>query len=126
MDQKSNGHSSTRGLVVGMAIGFMAGALLVGLVASWYLNQPKTQLPPGWELEQVVVATRDLPKGHVVLVEDIAQRSVPGTFVTSSVIRPEQATYVLGTPLLVEVQKGDLIYWTQFKPGDSSTLIAPK
>src|SRR5205085_2097514 len=45
----------------------------------------------------------------------VARRSIPEQFATSSVIRPDSSSTVLGQKLLVPVQKGDPLLWSQFE-----------
>jgi Flp pilus assembly protein CpaB len=66
----------------------------------------------GWKLVPVVVAARDLAEGTVLKLEDLAQRGVPEFLLTTSVVRPDAANYVLNQQLLVPVQAGDMLQWT--------------
>lgn len=70
----------------------------------------------GWNLIPVIVFSRALPAGSTVTRQNIAERSVPSQFVTSSVVKPGSARDVIGHALLSDVQPGDLVLWSQF-PG---------
>ena len=100
------------GLLLGAVVGFVAGGLISGLV-TWTLLAKKAR--SGWNLVPVVVASQDIPEGTVVTFDLLQQRSIPEQFVTSSVVKPEGANYVVNQRLLVPVQAGDLLLWSQFE-----------
>ena len=100
------------GLLLGAVVGFVGGVLISGLV-TWTLLAKKAR--SGWNLVPVVVASQDIPEGTVVTFDLLQQRSIPEQFVTSSVVKPEGASYVVNQRLLVPVQAGDLLLWSQFE-----------
>ena len=56
----------------------------------------------------------------------IQQRSAPRQLVTSSVVKAESANYIVNAKLLVPVQKGDMLLWSQFETRpDTSQAPAP-
>ncbi|MFO0594942.1 MAG: protein kinase [Myxococcaceae bacterium] len=63
----------------------------------------------------VVVAAHDLPAGTVVTADMLMQRQLPRQFATTSIVKPDALSYVLGQKLLVDVQAGDLVLWSQFE-----------
>ncbi len=64
---------------------------------------------------EVLSAAVDLQEGVPVPRAKMVVRRVPKRFVTSSVIRPDSAIYVVDHPLVVPVQAGDLLLWSQFE-----------
>jgi pilus assembly protein CpaB len=80
----------------------------------------------GWKLTSVLVATKDLSEGTVVTSDVVANRQVPEAFVTSSVVRPEQVNYVTGQKILVAVQTGDPLLYTQFETQRTAERLSTK
>jgi pilus assembly protein CpaB len=107
-----NSKSLLFGILLGGMLGFIGGGLISGLV-TWTLLAKKAR--SGWNLVPVVVASQDIPEGTVVTFDLIQQRSIPEQFVTSSVVKPDGATYIVNQRLLVPVQAGDLLLWSQFE-----------
>ncbi len=66
----------------------------------------------GWKLVPVVVAAKDLAEGTELTMENIAQRSVPEFLLSTSVVHPDAANYVLHQRILVPVQAGDMLLWS--------------
>jgi pilus assembly protein CpaB len=109
MDQK------TKGLLLGATVGFIGGGLISGFV-TWQLVTKQTQeLRAGWELVPVVVASRDIREGEVMTFDKVVQRGVPGQFVSSSFVKPDGANFIMNQRLLVPVQAGDPLLWSQFE-----------
>lgn len=84
---------------------FMLALVLVGTGAA-HAEEP---------LVPVVVAAVDIAAGEMVTMEKISQRSAPRRLVTSSVVKPDSASYVVNQKLLVPVLAGDLLLWSQFE-----------
>jgi len=59
-------------------------------------------------------------------MDQLAQRMVPQQFVTSSVVRPESVSHVLGQKLMVPVQAGDPLLWSQFETTRAAERLSPK
>jgi len=106
------------GLLLGAVVGFVGGGLIAGLV-TWTLLANKAR--SGWNLVPVVVASQDIPEGTVVTFDLLQQRSVPEQFVTSSVVKPDGVNYIVKQRLLVPVQAGDLLLWSQFETKNAGT-----
>lgn len=107
------GSHMTRGktpLFIALGLG-----LLAGVIAYSAVKRKELQVRQGWNPKLVVVATVDIAEGTVVTTEMIAQRDIPEKFVTSSVITPDSASYVVNQKLLVPVQAGDPLLWSQFE-----------
>lgn len=96
-------------LVIAVALFFLGFG-----VSFLAIQKQRMEAKKGWNLTPVVVASVDIPEGTVVTQEMISQRSVPEQFVTSSVVKPESASYVVNTKVLVSLQAGDPLLWSQF------------
>lgn len=80
----------------------------------------------GWMLVPVVVAAQDIPEGTTVTFEMIAQRSVPEQFVTSSVVKPDSASYIVNQKVLVPLQAGDPLLWSQFETTKAAERLSDR
>lgn len=102
------------GLTIGLAI--CAVVLCLGSGVGYVMvKRSGENARKGWNLVPVIVATVDIPEDTVVTFEMISQRSVPEQFVTSSVVKPDSASYIVNQKLLVPVQAGDPLLWSQFE-----------
>lgn len=63
----------------------------------------------------VVVAAVDMGAGETVTLEKISQRKAPERLITSSVVKPDSASYIVNQKLLVPVLAGDLLLWSQLE-----------
>lgn len=107
------------GSSAGPLIGFIAGvatACVLGTFAAYLVGQAsKTKARRGWNLVPVVVAAQDVEVGHVVTMEDLSQRSIPEQFVTSSMVRPNDATHAVAQVTAVPLLAGDILNWEGFE-----------
>ena len=101
-------------------------ALLAGVIAYSAVQRQMHKAREGWNLIPVVVAAEDLPEGTAVTFDMIQQRSVPEQFITSSVIKPDSASYIVNQRTLVPLQKGDPLLWSQFETTRASEKLSPK
>jgi len=108
-------------LVVALALG-----LLAGIVAYSAIKRKETEVRKGWNLVPVVVAVDDITEGTVVTFDMISQRSVPEQFVTSSVVKPDSASYVVNQKVLVPLQRGDPLLWSQFETTKAAERLSTK
>jgi pilus assembly protein CpaB len=90
-------------------------AVLAFIVGWSGLQKQRADVRKGWNLMPVVVAGVDISEGTVVTIDMISQRSIPDQFVTSSVIKPDSANYVVGQKVMVALQAGDPLLWSQFE-----------
>ncbi|MDR0966332.1 MAG: hypothetical protein LBM75_07520 [Myxococcales bacterium] len=74
----------------------------------------------GWNLVPVIVADQDIPQGAVISMGMMAKHLIPEQFVTSSVVKPDSANVIEGQKLLVPVQQGDMLLWSQFETSQPS------
>jgi pilus assembly protein CpaB len=108
-------------LIVALVLG-----LLAGVVAYSAIKKKESDVRRGWNLVPVVVAAQDIPEGTVVTFDMISQRSVPEQFVTSSVVKPDSATYVVNQKVLVPLQAGDPLLWSQFETTKAAERLSTK
>src|SRR3954469_15211689 len=101
-------------------------ALLAGAVAWSAIKKRELDVRRGWNLVPVVVAAVDISEGTVVTFDMISQRSVPEQFVTSSVVKPDSASYVVNQKVLVPVQAGDPLLWSEFETTKASERLSAK
>ncbi len=100
--------------------------LLAGVIAYSAIKKKEADVRRGWNLVPVVVAAMDIPEGTVVSFEMISQRSVPEQFVTSSVVKPDSASYVVNQKVLVPLQSGDPLLWSQFETTKAAERLSSK
>jgi Flp pilus assembly protein CpaB len=97
-------------------LGLRAWFLCLGSAVGFsYLQKLKVDVRKGWNLVPVVVAAVDLDQGKAVTMDMISQRSVPEQFVTSSIVKPDSASYIVNQKILVPVQAGDPLRWSDFE-----------
>ncbi|MFT3839887.1 MAG: Flp pilus assembly protein CpaB [Myxococcaceae bacterium] len=100
--------------------------LFAGLVAWSAIKKREADVRRGWNLVPVVVAAVDISEGTNVTFDMISQRSVPEQFVTSSVVKPDSASYVVNQKVLVPVQAGDPLLWSQFETTKAAERLSTK
>jgi pilus assembly protein CpaB len=98
--------------------------ILAGAFAFTAIKRKEREVKAGWSLVPVIVANQDLPEGTAITYEMISQRAVPEQFVTSSIIKPDAASYVIGQKILVPVQTGDTLLWSQFETSKASERLS--
>ena len=108
-------------LIVALVLGLFAG-----LVAYSAIKKKEADVRKGWNLVPVVVAAVDINEGSVVTFDMISQRSVPEQFITSSVVKPDSASYVVNQKVLVPVQAGDPLLWSQFETTKAAERLSTK
>lgn len=115
------------GVLSGGAVGFLVLVLVLFTGGYAYVKKQVREAKQGWNLVPVVVAAQDIPEDTLVTYEQISQRSVPEQFVTSSVVKPDSASYIVNQKLLVPVQAGDPMLWTHFETKKTTaTLMAAR
>ncbi len=108
-------------LIVALVLGVFAG-----IIAYSAVRKKESDVRRGWNLVPVVVAAVDVAEGTVVTFDMISQRSVPEQFVTSSVVKPDSASYVVNQKVLVPVQAGDPLLWSQFETTRAAEKLSVK
>jgi pilus assembly protein CpaB len=105
-------------------------AVVLGLIAflvSWSaIKKRERDVRAGWVPTPVVAAIVDIPEGTVVTMDMVAMRSIPEQFVTASVVKPDSASYVVGQKVLVPLQAGDPLLWSQFETTRASERLSTK
>jgi pilus assembly protein CpaB len=112
--KQGSGSSLTR-VLAGGVVGFILGALAMNVVGPVVKGKKAEDPFAGAMLVPVVMASQDIPEGTPITFDHIQQRNVPAQLVTSSVVKPEAANYIVNVRLLVPVQKGDMLLWSQFE-----------
>ena len=56
----------------------------------------------------------------------VSQRSIPEQFITSSVVKPDSASYVIGQKVMVSLQAGDPLLWSQFETSRAAERLTPR
>jgi len=112
-------------LLVAIVLGLLAFAMSVLAV-----KKKEREVKAGWNLVPVLVASNGISEGTVITYDMISQRPVPEQFVTSSVIKPDSANYIVGQKVLVALQVGDPLLWSQFETSKAaeklSTIVQKK
>jgi pilus assembly protein CpaB len=108
-------------LIIGIVLGVLA------FVVGWSgLQRQRAEIRKGWNLVPVVVAAVDVSEGTVITMEMVSQRSIPEQFVTSSVVKPDSASYVIGQKVMVSLQAGDPLLWNQFETTRATERLTAK
>jgi pilus assembly protein CpaB len=108
-------------LIVAAVLGLLA------FVVSWSaIRKREGDVRKGWNLVPVVVAAVDISEGAVVSMDMVSQRSIPEQFVTNSVVKPDSANYIVGQKVLVTLQAGDALLWSQFETTRASERLSTK
>jgi pilus assembly protein CpaB len=108
-------------LIVAAVLGVLA------FLVSWSaIKKREADVRKGWNLVPVVVAAVDISEGTVVTMEMISQRSIPEQFVTSSVVKPDSASYIINQKVLVALQAGDPLLWSQFETSRAAERLSSK
>jgi pilus assembly protein CpaB len=112
-------------LLIAVILGVLAGA-----VAFSAIKRKESEVKAGWNLVPVIVANQVIAEGTVVTHEMVSQRPIPEQFVTSSVVKPDSASYIVGQRVLVPLQVGDALLWSQFDTSNAakklSTIVQKK
>jgi pilus assembly protein CpaB len=108
-------------LVIALVLGAFAG-----IVAWSAIKKKESDVRKGWDLVPVLVAVNEVSEGTTIELPMIAQRQIPERFVTASVVKPEYASYIVGQKVLVPLQKGDPLLWTQFQTTRDAERLSSK
>jgi Flp pilus assembly protein CpaB len=110
------------GLGLGLAVGF--ALLCLGTAGMFFFFKKQgLDAKKGWNLVPVIVATVDITENTAVTMEMISQRSVPEQFVTSSIVKPDSASYIVNQKVLVPVQAGDPLRWSDFETTKKTKVL---
>ncbi|MGI5865877.1 MAG: SAF domain-containing protein [Myxococcales bacterium] len=87
-------------------------------------EQEIERLKKSWTLVPVVVANQDLAEGTVIAYDMVSQRPLPEQFVTTSVVKPDSASYIIGQKTLVPMQAGDMFLWSMFETSKAAEQLS--
>ncbi len=117
-------HQPTLLVAVLVALGIViAGGFVVIAAGLVYVKKEAASVRHGWNPVTALVAMNDLSPGATVTTDMIGSRAFPEQFITTSVIRPESTSSILGLRLRAPLQKGDPLRWTDIS-GDPNVLVA--
>lgn len=86
-------------------------AFAVFVVAIFVIADARRDVREGWNLIPVIVFAQDLPAGTVITFDHISQRSLPEQFVTTSWMKPDEVTALVGREINADVVAGDPAAW---------------
>jgi pilus assembly protein CpaB len=89
-------------------------------------KRKEAEIRKGWNPVTVVVASVDISEGSAITADMIQTRQVPEQFVTASVIKPDSASAIVNQKVLVALQRGDPLLWTQFETSKSIERLSTK
>jgi pilus assembly protein CpaB len=106
----------------------MAAVLFLFFVTIAWVNLRGTErgVKRGWNLVPVTVAAMNIAEGTMVDFEMISTREVPEQFVTASVVKPDSSAYIVNQRIMVPVQAGDPLLWSQFETARSSERLSKR
>ena len=108
-------------LVVALVLGLLAGS-----AAYTAVSHAEAAVRRGYAPKPVLVAAVDISEGAVLAIDMVATRLIPEQFVTSSVVNPDSASYVIGQKLLVPVQAGDPLLWSQLETARATERLSTR
>ncbi len=87
-----------------------------------HLTQQELKLSGAYKNKKVIVAATELPAGTVLSADNLATRSIPERFLSSTSIEPESLNAVEGQKLMVALKPGDPIDKGALERGDRAAL----
>ncbi|MFT3838339.1 MAG: protein kinase [Myxococcaceae bacterium] len=81
--------------------------------------KPVPAAAPAVAMVTVLIYQEDLDRGAIVQAPQMAEQQVPANSVTTSIVKADTATYIIGHKLQVPVQKGDQLRWSDFDEGEA-------
>jgi len=101
-------------------------AILAGILAYTSIASHRKSIEGEWELDRVLVANAAISEGTVLTNDLIADRAVPVQLITSSNIRFKDAGHIRNQPILVNVQRGEPLLWSQFSMSRTVEQLSTK
>jgi len=85
-------------------------------VSAWFaIENTRAEAVRGWELEQVLAASEDIPPG-TILTDDLLQEiPMPRQFIYESIMLPSDKEFAIGKEVVVPIKKGEPIHWYQLR-----------
>jgi pilus assembly protein CpaB len=112
-DLRSDARSNS-GFMVGLAVGLGVAALILVLGYGW-VRRSSDDVRKGWNLVPVLVVTADVASHTPLSTANVGTRMLPEQFITSSVVRPDKAGMVIGQKVMVPMQAGDPVLWSEME-----------
>ncbi|HWV37575.1 MAG TPA: hypothetical protein VN033_03755 [Vulgatibacter sp.] len=107
-----------RELTLSMAIGFLLGLPIAGMVAGFVawasLQRRAADLAGEFGLAQAVVVVAPIQAGNVVEARQLAKRPVPRMVTSANTVAPDEVDELLGTPSRIAFEPGDVLLRTAF------------
>lgn len=108
----------------------LGGAVVLGMLCfvganyymRHYLSQAESKLAGSYQTRKVMVARVDVPAGAVLSEENLAVRSIPERFVSSTALSPDALDTVLGQKVVVGLKPGDPIDQAALERPDHAAL----
>ena len=95
--------------------------VLLGLGGIYWVKRKHKMVRAGWNLQPVLVANQHISAGTLATEAMFVERQVPEQFVTTALIQNRNSLKsILGQPIAVNMQPGDLLRWS-----DSATMRHP-
>jgi flagella basal body P-ring formation protein FlgA len=91
--------------------GLLLGVSLAAALAIPATAKRMAQAREGWRLVPVVVAAVDVKPGELLTMEQISQRSIPEQFVSPSMVRPDEASFIVNRKVETPLLAGDPVRW---------------
>jgi len=101
-------------------------ALLAGILAFTGIKKRERDITGKWILKTILVANTDLAEGTVVTGDMVVSRQIPERFITSSNIGAGDVNVIRNQRILVNVQAGDPLLWSQFSVAKSVEKLSSK
>jgi pilus assembly protein CpaB len=101
-------------------------AIFAGVLAFGGIKKQEQARQKGWHLKTILVADENLSEGTVVTSDLVALRQIPERFISSSNIGAGDIGVIRNQRILVNVQEGDPLLWSQFSVSKSSERLSTK
>lgn len=110
-------------MLLGGAIGLGAMCFLgANYYLHNYLARAETRLAGDYKTRQVIVAAVDVPAGAVLDEKNLAARSIPERYLSSTALSPDALDAVRGQKVMVALKPGDPIDRGALERGDRAAL----
>ena len=99
-------------------------AVVAAFIVQRVISNKEQEARKGWNLTPVIVAAVDIPEGTTISMEMMSRHMIPEQFVTSSVVKPESVNFIDGQKVLVPLQQGDMLLWSQFETSKAAERLS--
>lgn len=111
---------------VGVLLGLLSALLVLCVLSAVgfaFVQARRAEARKGWNTVPILVAAVDVAPGERLVVEKLSQRSIPEQFVTSSVVKPDSASYVLNGTVRARLYAGDPVRWADVDDGEGKVPV---